>query len=367
MHQVSFLLLEWYDKNHRNLPWRIPPDALKNGTKPDPYRVWLSEIMLQQTTVEAVKPYFKKFTDLWPNIFALANASQEDILKAWAGLGYYSRARNLKACADAVVARYGGTFPQKTEELQSLVGIGVYTAAAIAAIAFNQSVAVVDGNVARIISRLFAIENLLTRAKSIIKQKTQFLTPKERPGDFAQAMMDLGAKICLPKNPRCLLCPIQIYCRASLRGQPDRFPIKPEKLKRPERVGAAYIILSQDKCVYLEKRNQSGLLGGMTQIPNYFDVVDDTCDKPGCDQEKPSKLNEKLTTVLRHSHGFRQCGQVTHVFTHFTLKLDIYMCENVQEKNIGNGWWCAISDLAKEALPTVMKKAIHKAIPDAFG
>lgn len=366
MHQVSALLLKWYDKNHRHLPWRISPSALKHGARPDPYRVWLSEIMLQQTTVEAVKPYFIKFTKLWPNIFALANATQEDVLKAWAGLGYYSRARNLKACADALVASYGGTFPQKPEELKTLNGIGDYTAAAIAAIAFNQSVAVVDGNVARIITRLFAVEQMLTSAKSTIKQKAQSLTPKARPGDFAQAMMDLGATLCLPKNPRCLLCPIQVCCIANSRGEPDRFPIKPEKPKRPERTGAAFIILSNENRIYLEKRDESGLLGGMTQIPNYFGSADDRRDifSRG---DKPIEVKGKLTTISQFSRDFRQCGTVSHVFTHFRLQLDVYICENVQEKNIGNGWWCAVGDLAKEALPTVMKKAIHKAIPEAFG
>ncbi len=229
MHEISSRLLSWYDQKHRHLPWRITPDEQARGIRPDPYRIWLSEIMLQQTTVEAVKPYFQKFVKLWPDLSSLAKASQDDIMKAWAGLGYYSRAHNLKNCAKQLVENYAGQFPQSVKALRTLSGIGDYTAAAIAAIAFNQPIAVVDSNVERVVTRLFAITSILPKAKIEIKEKTQEITALNRPGDFAQAMMDLGAAICTPRKPSCYICPLQTLCQAAKMERAESFPVKAPK------------------------------------------------------------------------------------------------------------------------------------------
>lgn len=349
MQNISDKLLSWYDRFHRTLPWRVAPSDLLQGETPQPYRVWLSEIMLQQTTVEAVKSYFEKFTQKWPDIFALAKAEQEDIMKAWAGLGYYSRARNLKACADTLVTKYHGIFPQTAEELKKLPGIGDYTSAAIAAIAFNQPVAVVDGNVERVVSRIFTIDTPLPKAKIEIKAYTQKITPKNRPGDFAQAMMDLGASICTPRDPSCMICPIETCCSAKKQGKAELYPVKAPKIPRPERNGIAFVICNKNNDVYLEKRHASGLLGGMTQIPNYFSA-----------DETHTLANAPF------SADWQFMGQAHHVFTHFSLTLDVYLAKNIEKLNIGNGWWCPTNRLAEEALPTAMKKAISVALPSVF-
>lgn len=349
MHEFSLRLLSWYDEKHRNLPWRITPKEQKQGIHPDPYRVWLSEIMLQQTTVEAVKPYFQKFLQLWPDLSSLAKASQDDIMKAWAGLGYYSRARNLRNCARQLVENYGGQFPQSVTALRTLSGIGDYTAAAIAAIAFNQPVAVVDGNVERVITRLFAITTMLPKAKTKIKKKTQEITSLNRPGDFAQAMMDLGATICTPRKPSCYLCPLQSLCRAAKMQRTESFPVKAPKKERLSKIGTAFVILNENKQIYLEKRHGKKLLGGMTQIPNYIGIN-----------------NENVLQHAPFSANWQFKGQITHIFTHFSLKLDIYYTNSTHEMNRENGWWCDIHNLAEEALPTVMKKAISVAIPNSF-
>ncbi|EJF81533.1 A/G-specific adenine glycosylase [Candidatus Bartonella washoeensis] len=349
MHEISSRLLSWYDKNHRHLPWRITPKEQMQGIRPDPYRVWLSEIMLQQTTVKAVKPYFKKFLKFWPNLSSLAKASQDDILKAWAGLGYYSRARNLKNCAQQLVENYGGQFPQSVKALRTLSGIGDYTAAAIAAIAFNHPVAVVDSNVERVVTRLFAITSLLPKAKAEIKEKTQKVTDLNRPGDFAQAMMDLGATICTPRKPSCYLCPLQSLCQAEKMQIAESFPNKAPKKERPFKIGAAFVVLNENKQIYLEKRQGKKLLGGMTQIPNNIGI-----------NEQKRLENAPFTADWQFK------GQITHVFTHFSLKLDVYSISGVCEMKGKNGWWCDINRLAEEALPTVMKKAIAVAIPNSF-
>ena len=349
MTDFSDKLLFWYDHYHRTLPWRIAPADILKGEKPDPYRVWLSEVMLQQTTVEAVKPYFKKFVTKWPDIFSLAKADLEDVLKAWAGLGYYSRARNLKQCAEQVASDYDGIFPHSLEKLKKLPGIGDYTAAAILSIAYNQPAAVVDGNVERIIARLFAIEEPLPQAKAIIKNKTQYLTPATRCGDFAQSMMDLGSSICTPRDPKCMICPVDSLCKAKEMARPEAFPVKPPKVKRPQRHGVAFVALSRNNEIYLEKRHSSGLLGGMTQIPNQFG-----------DQQTYSVADAPF-----HADWILK-GKAQHVFTHFALTLDVYLAENVDKTRAGNGWWCRLDHLGNEALPTVMKKAIAVAIPESF-
>ncbi|WP_375674763.1 A/G-specific adenine glycosylase [Bartonella sp. CL100XZDX] len=349
MYEISSHLLAWYDQNHRHLPWRITPEKQKQGIRPDPYQVWLSEIMLQQTTVETVKPYFKKFLKLWPDLFSLAKASQDDIMKAWAGLGYYSRARNLKKCARQLVENYAGQFPQSVKELRTLAGIGDYTAAAIAAIAFNHPVAVVDGNVERVVARLFAITLILQKAKVEIKEKTQKITALNRPGDFAQAMMDLGATICTPRKPSCYTCPLQCLCKAEKMQQPESFPVKAPKKERPSKTGIAFVVLNKKRQIYLEKRQTQKLLGGMTQIPNNIGIN-----------------NENGLQNAPFTANWQFKGQITHVFTHFSLKLDVYYTEDVHEMNCENGWWCNIQHLTEEALPTVMKKAISVALPNSF-
>ncbi|WP_156850485.1 A/G-specific adenine glycosylase [Bartonella refiksaydamii] len=349
MHEVSSRLLFWYDQNHRHLPWRITPEKQAQGTRSDPYRIWLSEIMLQQTTVEAVKPYFQKFLKLWPDLFSLAKASQDDIMKAWAGLGYYSRARNLRNCAKQLIENYGGQFPQSVQALRTLSGIGDYTAAAIAAIAFNHPVAVVDSNVERVVARLFAIASVLPKAKTEIKEKTQKIIALKRPGDFAQAMMDLGATICTPRKPSCYLCPLQSLCRAAKMQMTESFPVKAPKKERPSKTSSAFVILNENRQIYLEKRQGKKLLGGMTQIPNNIGI-----DNKNGLQNAPFRANWQFK------------GQIKHAFTHFFLKLDVYYTNSIHEMNHENGWWCDIQYLSEEALPIVMKKAISVAIPNSF-
>jgi A/G-specific adenine glycosylase len=254
----STKLLHWYDRHHRVLPWRIGPAEQASGVKPDPYRVWLSEIMLQQTTVEAVKSYFTKFVERWPSVQAMAKASEDDILRAWAGLGYYSRARNLKKCADAVASQHNGRFPDNAIALKELPGIGDYTSAAIAAIAFGEAAAVVDGNVERVISRLYTIDTPLPAAKTEIRALMGQLTPSDRPGDFAQAMMDLGATICTPRRPACAICPLNDDCSALKLRDPEEFPVKAPKAEKPVRIGAAFVAIAGDGSILLRKRKGEG-------------------------------------------------------------------------------------------------------------
>lgn len=343
-------LLDWYDRHHRILPWRVTPPERAQGTRPDPYRVWLSEIMLQQTTVEAVKAYFIKFIERWPDVKALSRASLDDIMKAWAGLGYYSRARNLKACADRTVAAYGGHFPSDPAQLRALPGIGDYTAAAITAIAFDRPQAVVDGNVERVISRLFCIKTALPAAKKEIRRQTQAITPLSRPGDFAQAMMDLGAAICTPRRPRCFICPLNTLCSALKQDEPKSFPVKAPKADKPVRTGIAFVAISENRRIYLQKRSVKGLLGGMSEIPNHF--------APGASKTDLSLAPFSATWLYQ--------GDIRHVFTHFTLSMSVYKAENLTEKPREKGWWVKTEDLDGEALPTIMKKAVAKAVPTAF-
>jgi A/G-specific adenine glycosylase len=347
---LTNLLLAWYDRHHRDLPWRVRPDAISRGEKPDPYRVWLSEIMLQQTTVEAVKKYFLAFTSKWPKVSDLAAADEEDVLKAWAGLGYYSRARNLKKAANAVVSDFGGHFPATQSELATLPGVGRYTSAAIAAIAFNEPAAVVDGNVERVITRLEAITTPLPATKAQVYGIVERLLLKDRPGDFAQACMDLGATICTPRKPKCILCPLRDDCKALKAGDPERFPVKLAKAAKPLRKGAVFVAVRRDGAVLLTKRSDKGLLAGMSCVP----TTAWTARQDGTNDDASAPFAARWTN----------CGSVRHVFTHFELELSVFRATFSQAAPTGH-WWSSMADLPHEALPTVFKKAIELAIPNA--
>jgi A/G-specific adenine glycosylase len=342
-------LLAWYDRHRRKLPWRALP-----GETPDPYRVWLSEIMLQQTTVKAVGPYFERFTTRWRDVRALAAAPLEDVLRLWAGLGYYARARNLHACAQAVVDRHGGRFPSSLAELAALPGIGPYTAAAIAAIAFDAPAAAVDGNVERVVTRFFAVEQELPAAKADIRALAETLVPAERAGDFAQALMDLGATICTPKKPACALCPWMDNCAARRRGDPEAFPIKAPKKEGRLRRGAAFVVMRADGFVLLRSRPTKGLLGGMTEVPTTewthdFDAATALAHAPSLSRVKP--------------RWRRLPGTVTHVFTHFPLELAVYAAVVSTSSEAPSGArWVAVADLPGEALPNLMRKVLAHAL-----
>ncbi len=346
--RVAAALLGWYDKHHRDLPWRVPPRDLAAGLRADPYRVWLSEIMLQQTTVEAVKPYFLKFIERWPTVSDLALADSDDIMKAWAGLGYYSRARNLKACAEVVENAHAGSFPDTEPGLLALPGIGPYTAAAIASIAFDRPAAVVDGNVERVFTRLAAIATPLPKAKSEIKDLVALAVPLNRPGDFAQATMDLGATICTPRRPKCLMCPVNDECLALRQGDPELYPAKAAKVEKPLRRGAAFVAI-HDGAIFLRKREAKGLLGGMAEVPS-----------TGWNSRMDGEL---VPTAAPFAAKWEVSGSISHVFTHFALELTVFRAEITEKPVQNNGWWARLEDIHTEALPTVMKKAIEAAIP----
>jgi A/G-specific adenine glycosylase len=342
-------LLAWYDRHRRVLPWRAA-----RGETPDPYRVWLSEIMLQQTTVKAVAPYFARFTARWPHVRALAAAPLEDVLRLWAGLGYYARARNLHACARAVVERHGGRFPTAEAELAALPGIGPYTAAAIAAIAFDARAAPVDGNIERVVARLFAVEHELPGAKAEIRRLTATLIPPERAGDFAQALMDLGASICTPKKPACALCPWMEACAARRRGDPETFPLKARKREGRLRRGAAFVVVRADGFVLVRSREPKGLLGGMTEVPT-TDWTHDF-DERGALAAAPRLAHAKPKWC-------RVPGVVTHVFTHFPLELVVYVATvGAATRPPAGARWVALAELAGEALPNVMRKVVAHAV-----
>jgi A/G-specific adenine glycosylase len=346
------LVLAWYDRHHRDLPWRVSPPMAARGERADPYRVWLSEVMLQQTTVQAVKSYFALFTSRWPTVTDLAQADTEDVMKSWAGLGYYARARNLKKCAEAVAFGHGGVFPDTEEGLKALPGIGDYTAAAIAAIAFNRKSAVLDGNVERVISRLHAVETPLPAAKPDMRALVAAMTPEDRPGDFAQAMMDLGATICTPRRPACALCPLNAACRVLGREDPELYPRKAAKKEKPVRLGAAFVAEDETGAVFLRKRGESGLLGGMTEVPGSAWTA--------------RTDGESGPAAAPFAADWQACGTVIHVFTHFELRLAVYRSKVLRNAATDGGWWQPKETLDGEALPTVMKKAIRQAIPDAF-
>lgn len=345
---VARRLLDWYDRHHRELPWRISPGARARGLRADPYRVWLSEIMLQQTTVATVRSYYQAFLERWPDIQALAAAETEEVMKAWAGLGYYSRARNLKKCAEKVAAAHDGRFPDSEEGLAALPGIGPYTAAAIAAIAFDRPAAVVDGNVERVVSRLEAIETPLPAAKPEIRAAVAVMLPPDRPGDFAQAMMDLGATLCTPKRPKCVLCPVRDDCTALRTSDPERYPVKAAKADKPARVGAAFVAVAPDGSILLRRRPESGLLGGMTEVPTtgWTARMDGATDP----------------AAAPFPADWRASGSIRHVFTHFQLELSVFSAEVARQAPEGH-WWSPPPSLPGEALPTVMKKVLEAARP----
>ena len=340
---ISSTLLDWYDAHARELPWRNPPGAPVPEDPSWPYRVWLSEVMLQQTTVAAVKPYFEKFLRIWPSVEDLASASDDEVMAAWAGLGYYSRARNLVKCAREVAAR--GGFPESEAELRELPGLGAYTAAAIAAIAFGERAVVVDANVERVVARLFNITEPLPGARSAIRERAGEVTPEKRAGDFAQAMMDLGSQVCTSKAPRCLLCPLQKNCAGLKAGQPERLPVKPPKKAKPERRGTAFWIEREDH-VWLVTREGTGMLGGMRALPDdgWTAKADGSGDAP-------------LETE------WNALGAVRHTFTHAHLTLSVSRAAS-ESAPAGEGEWWPIERLDDAGLPTLFAKAARLALAE---
>lgn len=341
---VSPAILKWYDAHSRVLPWRVTPADRARGVKPDPYRVWLSEVMLQQTTVATVKSYFERFTTRWPSIERLAAEPQDEVLKEWAGLGYYARARNLHKCAQEVVAEHGGVFPNTEAELLSLPGVGAYTAAAIASIAFDERATVMDGNVERVMARLFAIEAPLPGSKKMLYAAADRLTPDARSGDYAQAVMDLGATICTPRKPTCSLCPLMAGCAGRKAGIAETLPQKTPKKAKPTRLGVAFVAVRSDGAILLNRRPQTGLLGGMMEVPGSewaedF-VVDDAAD---------------LAPVEAVWHDV---ADALHSFTHFHLRLAVKRADVSMDAKPLRGQWVAAKEAHTQALPTVMKKVL---------
>jgi A/G-specific adenine glycosylase len=342
-------LLAWYDRHARRLPWRAGPAERRRGERPDPYRVWLSEVMLQQTTVAAVKGYFEAFTTRWPTVGDLAAADEEDVMKAWAGLGYYARARNLKRCAEVVATEHDAGFPDDEAGLAALPGVGVYTSAAIAAIAFDRPAAVVDGNVERVFTRLYAIDTPLPAAKPLVRQRVAALVPADRPGEFAEATMDLGATICTPKRPACALCPWAEACRARAAGTQEIYPVKAAKTARPVRHGAAFVAIRADGAVLVRRRPPRGLLGGMTEVPG--------------SEWRVEGLDGALDAAPLAADWRRLPAPVTHTFTHFHLELDVWRAEVAATTAAPAGmWWSARGAIDGEALPSVFRKVVAAAV-----
>jgi A/G-specific adenine glycosylase len=330
-------LLSWYDRHRRDLPWRSPP-----GEYADPYRVWLSEIMLQQTTVPAAAPYFRAFTERWPGVGDLAAASLDEVLVAWAGLGYYARARNLHKCAMAVAEQHGGRFPDSEAGLLELPGVGAYTAAAIAAIAFGRPATVVDGNVERVVARLFAVEEPLPGVKPKLRTLAATLTPRERPGDYAQAMMDLGATVCTPRKPKCMLCPVAEACDARAAGIQEDLPRKSAKADKPTRRGTAYWLINPDGAVLLRRRVEEGLLGGMAEVPS-----------SGWEPGGAPPLDVAWRALP---------GMVRHTFSHFHLELQVVAGRAGADWAKAEGQWVPLDRLGDHALPSVMRKVVRHAL-----
>lgn len=333
-------LLHWYDRHARVLPWRLSPADRAAGVVPDPYRIWLSEVMLQQTTVAAVKEYFLAFTARWPTVTALAAAPDAEVMAAWAGLGYYARARNLLTCARAVASDHGGVFPDTLEGLRALPGIGPYTAAAVAAIAFDRPEVVVDGNVERVMARLHDEHMPLPQAKPVLTAHAAALTPQTRPGDYAQAVMDLGATVCTPRNPLCGLCPWRGPCAAWAAGTQLELPKKTPKKRKPTRLGIAYLARRVDGAWLLEQRPDSGLLGGMLGWPG-----SDWSETP---PEEAPPIRAEWKTVSEEAR---------HTFTHFHLRLVVRTALVPMDRAPARGMFVEPDTFDPEALPTVMRKA----------
>ena len=337
---ASYALLRWYVVDKRQLPWRS-----SEGETPDPYRVWLSEVMLQQTTVAAVKPYFEKFTSRWPDVRSLAAADEAEVMSAWAGLGYYARARNLIACARKVAADHGGRFPDEEAALRDLPGIGRYTAAAIAAIAFGRRAVAVDANVERVVSRLFAVGEALPGARERIHSLADSLVPDMQAGDFAQAMMDLGSSICTPRNPDCGRCPLAAGCAARLEGRPEAFPVKAAKAAKPKRRGIAYW-LEHDDHVLLVRRPAKGLLGGMLGLPT----------GPWSGTARPGD-------GAPIAAEWAEAGSIDHVFTHFALNLSLLCATAPNRIEAGEEvtWW-PVGRIGEAGLPTLFARVAARGV-----
>ncbi|WP_342360489.1 A/G-specific adenine glycosylase [Terrarubrum flagellatum] len=335
------VLLAWYDRHARLLPWRA-----RKGERADPYRVWLSEIMLQQTTVTAVKPFYEKFLSLWPDVTSLANAPVDAVMSAWAGLGYYSRARNLHACAKMVAGNLGGVFPRTEDGLRALPGVGPYTAAAIAAIAYDLRAVVIDGNVERVITRLFAIEDPLPQSKPAVRAAADSLTPDKRAGDFAQAMMDLGATICTPRKPACALCPWMSACVARGRGDQESFPRKTPKKSGAMRFGAAFVVIDPKGRLLARTRPAKGLLGGMAETP--------TTEWSAHHLHEDDLAHAPVKADWRKS-----IAPVEHVFTHFPLRLSVYSARLPRAIKAPSGMrWVEPDDINSQAWPGLMRKVL---------
>lgn len=343
--EPSAQLLDWYDVHARDLPWRVPPHRARLGERADPYHVWLSEVMLQQTTVAAVRAYFERFTSTWPHIADLASAEDADVMAAWAGLGYYARARNLLKCARHVTDEHGGRFPQSEEGLAALPGIGPYTAAAIAAIAFGRRAVVVDGNVERVMARYHALTEPLPAVKPQMKARAAEMTPDARAGDYAQAVMDLGATICTPRNPACGICPWSGACKARSAGIAADLPRKAPKVAKPVRFGIAYLAVSHDGAILLQRRPETGLLGGMLGLPGPAWAETLPEDSP------PLPGNWRDTGV-----------EVRHTFTHFHLRLKVRVAQGCAEQAPEGCHWVPRADIRPASLPTVFRKALSPAL-----
>ena len=332
-------VLGWYDRHARVLPWRVSPADRAKGVRPDPYFVWLSEIMLQQTTIAAVRKYFAAFTELWPTVEDLAAAPLDAVLVQWAGLGYYARARNLHACAVAVAEHHGGVFPKTAAGLRDLPGIGDYTSAAIAAICHDEPVAVVDGNVDRVVARYVALEKPVRDEKPLVRATVQAAVP-QRAGDFAQAMMDLGATICAPRRANCLVCPLEPGCAGTRTGKPLAFPVPPAKAEKPRRFGHTFVIRNQGR-VFVRQRGPRGMLAKMTETP-------------GSDW-----ADAEAAVAFPFAGDWREAGRVEHTFTHFHLTLTVWTIS--ADHPLDEGWWADDRRLAEEALPSLFRKVLRQA------
>lgn len=346
-------LLDWYDRHQRELPWRA-----RNFADTNPYHVWLSEVMLQQTTIATVKDYFLQFIDKWPTLKDFASASEDEVLAAWSGLGYYSRARNLYKAAQTLKTDFNHQLPDEQSELLKLSGIGDYTSAAITAIAFNKQATVMDGNIERVVSRIFKIEEKLPKAKPVYKEYTHYLAqdPMDRHSDYAQAMMDLGATICTPKNPKCMLCPVRSHCEAGQKGIAEAYPKKEAKKKKPKKYTNAYVLFDDKGRIFMRKRDEKGMLANLYEVPT--------------SQWLQSKKEAKSDKLIDHNDLEEISGEVKHSFTHFDFFIKVYVGNfndlelslKELEQNSNDSRWIAQDDFEQFGIPTLVKKIIYHAV-----